>query len=155
MSKSQAQVIPVDRKITRQSPVSRARMVNEVLLQPWFLPLRIACDIHAMVPPDFWNKMRYYFEDYGCMICKAESGYHSNGMCKRCSQRIRKQVSASVARRSETSRPRLDLAMFRQERIAKKLLNKFSLLADTPQKRPMLIPARYNPVYEALVARYE
>ena len=155
MSKTRAHAIPVDRKANSQSTVSHARIVNEVLLQPWFLSLRIACDIYALVPPDFWNKMRYYFEDYGCMICKAESGYHSNGMCKRCSQKIRKKVAASVARRSETSRPRLDLAMFRQERIAKKLLKKFSVCADTSQKRPMLIPARYNPVYEALVARYE
>lgn len=134
---------------------SHGRIVNKVLLQPWFLPLRIACDIHAMVPPDFWNKMRYYFEDYGCVICEAESGYHSNGMCKSCYDKTRKRLAACVARRSEISRPRLDLAMFRQERIAKKLLTKFLARADTSQKRPILIPARYNPVYEALVARYE
>jgi hypothetical protein len=130
-------------------------MVNELLLQPWFLPQRIACAIHAMVPPDFWNKMRYYFEDYGCMICKAETGHHSNGMCKRCSRQVRRKVAASAARRSETSRPRLDLAMFRQERIARKLLDKFSASANTSQRRPVGIPPQYNPVYEALIARLE
>jgi len=132
-----------------------ARIVNKVLLQPWFLPLRIAYDIHGMVPSDFWNKMRYYFEDYGCMICEAESGYHSNGMCQSCYDKIRKKLMACVARRSEISRPRLDLAMFRQEKIAKKLLKKFSVRADTSPKRIMGIPAAYNPVYEALVARME
>jgi hypothetical protein len=45
--------------------------------------------------------------------------------------------------------------MFRQEKIAKKLLKKFSVRADTSPKRIMGMPAAYNPVYEALVARME
>lgn len=149
--------ISATRVVRNDSPLKRshARIVNKVLLQPWFLPLRIAYDIHGMVPPDFWNKMRYYFEDYGCMICEAESGYHSNGMCKSCYDKIRKKLTACVARRSEISRPRLDLAMFRQEKIAKKLLKKFSVCADLSPKSVMGIPATYNPVYEALVARME
>jgi hypothetical protein len=149
--------IRLGRPPSSRSKMSHARIVNRVLLQPWFLPQRIAFAIHSMVPPEFWNKMRYYFDDYGCMVCKAETGYHSNGMCKRCSEVVRKKLAASLGRRTERRvEPRLDLALFRQEKAAKKLLKQFSVRGPgSSQKRSIEIPARNNPVYEALVARLE
>jgi hypothetical protein len=154
MAKSRTRLIRANRSINEDAKMSHARVVNEVLLQPWFLPQKAAFAIHGLVPTDFRKKMGYYFEDYGCMICKVESGYHSNGMCVRCCQLVRKRLAHSVARRSESGRrPRLDLAMFRQERIAKKLLSKFSDRAHTSQRRSVELPAKYNPVYAALAAR--
>ena len=154
MAKSHTRLIQANRSINEDAKMSRARVVNEVLLQPWFLPQKAAFAILGLVPTDFRKKMRYYFEDYGCMICKVESEYHSNGMCIRCCHLVRKRLEHSVARRSESGRrPRLDLAMFRQERIAKKLLTKFSERAHTPRRRSAELPAKYNPVYAALAAR--
>ena len=154
MAKSQTRLIQAKGSINKDAKMSHARVVNEVLLQPWFLPQKAAFAILGLVPIDFRKKMGYYFEDYGCMICKVESGHHSNGMCVRCCQLVRQRLAHSVARRSESGRrPRLDLAMFRQERIAKKLLTKFSERAHTPRRRSAELPAKYNPVYAALAAR--
>lgn len=131
-------------------------VAEKVLFQPWFLPKRIAFAIHGLVPKQFYRKMRYFFEDYGCMICGTESDYHSNGMCRLCHERIRKKMMLSVKRRSKSNpRQRLDLLLFRQEKLARKLLMNF------PQKRTGHLKARRtepehsNPVYEALSARWE
>jgi hypothetical protein len=154
MAKSHTKLIQANRTTNEDAKMSHACVVNEVLLQPWFLPQKAAFAILGLVPIDFRKKMGYYFEDYGCIICKVESGHHSNGMCVRCCQLVRERLAHSVARRSESGRrPRLDLAMFRQERIAKKLLTKFSERAHTPRRRSAELPAKYNPVYAALAAR--
>ena len=127
---------------------------EKVLFQPWFLPQRITFAIHAMVPRDFWNKMRNFFDDYGCMICGAESEYHSNGMCLRCYAKIRKKLMQSVKRRlnSEPKRP-LALVLFRQQKLAKKLLGPYARRSRASSLgRYLDIPGRNNPVYEALGA---
>jgi hypothetical protein len=136
---------------------SHARIAEEVFLQPWFLPRRVAFAIHELVPPDFWNKMRYFFEDYGCMLCEKETGYHSNGMCEACHRKVRVRVANSVIRHSKGRvDPRLDIAMFRQQRLAKKLLHKFSLPPSVKaQRRRLDIYRRYNPIYEALSGHIE
>jgi hypothetical protein len=154
MAKSHTRPIQANRTTNEHAKMSHARVVNEVLLQPWFLPQKAAFAILGLVPTDFRKKLGYYFEDYGCMICKVESDYHSNGMCVRCCQLVRKRLAQSVARRSKSGRrPRLDLAMFRQERIAKQLLIKFSMRAHPSQRHSIELPLKYNPVYEALANR--
>ncbi|HXQ25790.1 MAG TPA: hypothetical protein VN822_05215 [Candidatus Acidoferrales bacterium] len=133
---------------------SYSSTAEKVLLQPWFLPQRIAFAIHAMVPRDFWNKMRNFFDDYGCMICGKESGYHSNGMCKSCHDKIRKKLVQSVKRRLKSEpKQRLDLVLFRQEKLAKKLLGRYFRRSRASSRRRRIdIPRQNNPVYEALGA---
>jgi len=129
-------------------------VAEKILFQPWFLPQRITFAIHGMVPRDFWNKMRNFFDDYGCMICGAESEYHSNGMCRRCYTKVRMKLIRSVKRRlkSEPNRS-FALALFRQEKLAKKLLEPYVLRSRASSKgRHIDIPGRNNPVYEALGA---
>ncbi len=127
-----------------------------VLFQPWFLPRHVAVTIHGLVPKHFWNKMRYFFDDYGCMICGTESGYHSNGMCRICQARIRKKMMLSVKRRSRSDpHHRLDLVLFRQEKLARNLLGRFSHRRKRNPKARRTEPERGNPVYDALSARLE
>lgn len=143
------------RTMASQSLIRHSAVVDKILLQPWFLPQRIAFAIHALVPPDYWYKMRYFFDDYGCLICGRESNYHSNGMCKSCYDKVRKKLIASLKRRWG-SRPnrRLDLVLLRQEKLAKKLLKRFARPQPLgPRRYNLTIPPRSNPVYEALIAR--
>ena len=127
-----------------------------VLFQPWFLPQHTAFAIHGLVPKHFWNKMRYFFDDYGCMICGSESRYHSNGMCRICYARIRKKMMLSVKRRLRSDpHYRLDLVLFRQAKLAKKLLAGFSHGRNRHAKARRIEVERSNPVYEALSPRLE
>jgi hypothetical protein len=149
--------------VTNQRNKFGERLVNPdsslaetVLFQPWFLPQHIAFTIRGLVPKHFWNKMRYFFDDYGCMICGTELRYHSNGMCRICYARIRKKMMLSVKRRSRSdSHHRLDLVLFRQTKLARKLLAGFSHGRKRHPKARRTEPERSNPVYEALSARLE
>src|ERR1700722_1280926 len=112
--------------------------------------------IHRLVPKDFWLKMRYVFDDYGCLICGAESGYHSNGLCHQCYDRTRKKVLFSTRRHAGRKRKgRLDLELFRQQKLARNLLSRYaSQGAISPKPRSVQV-AQNNPVYEALAAKLE
>jgi hypothetical protein len=130
---------------------------HKVLLQPWFLPKRVTFAIHSLVPPGFWNKMRNFFDDYGCIICGKESGYHSNGMCKNCFDETREKLARSVKRHlGPPRRRRIDLELFRQQKLARKLLGEFCHRNRASKKKhPTGEPTPVNPVYEALSSRPE
>jgi DNA-directed RNA polymerase subunit RPC12/RpoP len=134
----------------------RGSIADDVLFQPWFLPQRVAVSIHGLIPVDFRKKMRHFFDDYGCMICGTEVEYHSNGMCQSCHHRTHKRLLLSVKRHAQRGeRRRLDLELFSQEKLAKKLLARFVLEGAATSKKPRLEPLRHsNPVYEALASRF-
>jgi hypothetical protein len=157
MAKNRTKVLEMNRNQSRAQTVSHREIMGRILLQPWFLPKRIAFAIHGMVPPDFWNKMRYFFDDYGCMVCGKGGRYHSNGMCHRCHQNIYVKLKASLVRRLKVRRDnRLAERLFRQEKLAKRLLGKFARPRRSKSSRGRIgLPRQYNPVYEALCARYE
>jgi len=131
---------------------SYSSIVEKVLLQPWFLSPRVAFAIHGLVPPDYWKKWRNFFEDYGCVICGRESQYHADGMCVGCFHRTRWKLAQSVKRRLKSGgRPSLGLELFRQEKLAKKLLRKYRHMGHASSHKPgSYIICRTNPVYEAL-----
>jgi hypothetical protein len=135
---------------------THATLAETVLLQPWFLPQRVAFAMHSLVPVAFWRKMRNVFDDYGCLICGAEANYHSNGMCTACYRRTRKKVLRSARRHATQSNDaRLDLELFRQQNLARKLLSRFVLDdAERPKSKRIGI-VQHNPVYEALAAKLE
>jgi hypothetical protein len=143
--------------MAKQRGSSYFSIAQKVLLQPWFLPKRVACAIHALVPPDFYNKMRYCFDDYGCIVCEKESNYFSNGMCKPCFDRTKRKLVQSVKRRLKSNPAgRLDIALFRQERLAKKLLGRFAGSHRRPSRKSRIdISPETNPIYELLGARPE
>ena len=140
--------------MTKRNSKSYTTVAEKVLFQPWFLPRRVAYAVHAIVPRDFWRKMRYFFEDYGCMICGKESEYHSNGMCATCADRTRRKLAQSVKRRvKDASKLPLDLELFRQQKLARKLLEEFRLPSERIEQGCFVTGSLANPVYEALCTR--
>lgn len=135
----------------------RASSIDDVLLQPWFLPRRTADAIRGIVTASFYRKMHYYFDDYGCMLCGKESEYCSNGMCRDCYKRVLFRLKHSLMRRRERKpRMRLDLILFRQQKLAKTLLKGLAPVQKVPRERLTLKAYRtLNPVYEAFSAHHE
>ncbi len=79
---------------------ARSRSTDEVFLQPWFLDPEHAAAIRSVVPDHFVHKMRFYFEDWGCLVCGSRKRrYGSNGMCHICITRILKRLVGSMKRR--------------------------------------------------------
>lgn len=154
MSKLRTKAKKSNAGIHRTSSATHCASANDVLLQPWFLPKRIADAIRGMVPHSYRSRMRYYFEDYGCMICGCESLYHSNGMCLPCFKRVLSRIKKSFARRTRSNiQPRLDLVLFRQQKLAKSLLQDLTPENKAPAQRQTLqMYRRMNPVYEAFSA---
>jgi hypothetical protein len=73
---------------------------DELFLQPWFLPKPTYLTLRRLLPSSQLAKMRYYFEDYGCLKCGGRNGlYASNGMCNGCSIIVRSRVVLCLARR--------------------------------------------------------
>ena len=73
---------------------------DELFLQPWFVSKPLSLKLRALLPASQLLKMRYYFEDYGCLRCGARGKmYASNGMCKACSIVVRARVVLSLTRR--------------------------------------------------------
>ena len=144
-------------RVPNRSRGSRLSACNELLFQPWFLPKRITYKIHGLMPPQYWKKMRYYFEDWGCIVCGFEGLYHSNGMCVRCYVKTSRRLSQSIRRHCKSAGPnqRLDLELFRQEKLAKNLLADFRN-SNAPRGRRMIDPSRTcNPVYETFLRHHE
>jgi hypothetical protein len=126
---------------------------DELVFQPWFLPRQSRLAINALIPPGYRNKMRAYFDDYGCMICGGVNVvYDANGMCIPCFQTIGRRLRQSVRRRM-TGKPddRADLFMLRRANLAKKLLGRFSPNWRARSLRHRLdTPLLNNPIDEAL-----
>ena len=74
----------------------------EDALQPWFLPRALSRKIRSMVPNDYWRKMRYYFDDYGCLKCERKSvPYGLNGLCRVCYKLILHRIAFALASRAK------------------------------------------------------
>lgn len=126
---------------------------GELVFQPWFLPRQSRLAINSLIPPGYRNKMRGYFEDYGCMVCGAEHvGYDANGMCRPCHQTIVRRLKGSVRRRM-AGKPydRADQFMLRRAKLAKKLLGRFSPnLRGRSLRHPLDKALSNNPIDDAL-----
>ena len=73
---------------------------DEIFLQPWFIPRETYRTLRTLLPSVTLLKMRYYFQDYGCIRCgQTEVLYGSNGFCERCSVMIRGRVIRAMQRR--------------------------------------------------------
>jgi hypothetical protein len=75
-------------------------LLDDVFLQPWFLDNRTARSIRRLIPELFFHKMRFYFEDWGCLMCEDKNSAHfSNGMCRACVNRIRQRLLGCLKKR--------------------------------------------------------
>ena len=73
---------------------------DEIFLQPWFVPKAVYAAIRRLLPGIHHAKMRYYFDDYGCLRCgEKRCLYGSNGLCERCTVRVRCRVVQSLRKR--------------------------------------------------------
>jgi hypothetical protein len=73
---------------------------DELFLQPWFLSEAQYLAVRRILPPSQMLKMRYYFDDYGCLKCgKLNTLYGSNGLCRNCSIVVRARVVLALKRR--------------------------------------------------------
>lgn len=73
---------------------------DEMFLQPWFIPRETYATLRTLLPSVTLLKMRYYFQDYGCIRCgRFEVLYGSNGFCERCSGLIRARTIRAMQRR--------------------------------------------------------
>jgi hypothetical protein len=82
---------------------------DELFLQPWFVSQSLSHTLRRLLPSSQLLKMRYYFEDYGCLRCGGRNKlYASNGMCKECSIVIRARVVLSLKRRFRKTGVRLE-----------------------------------------------
>jgi hypothetical protein len=99
-------------------------ILSDVFLQPWFLPLRTALAVRDMLPTVHRHKMRFYFEDYGCLKCgKKQVRYGSNAMCKLCVQSVKLKMLFAIKRRWTASNPNAEAPRtFKRAAEARKLL---------------------------------
>jgi hypothetical protein len=104
-------------------------LLDEIFLQPWFLSLDTAFEIKRILPPEHRYKMRFYFDDYGCLKCgKRNVQYGANALCKLCSQRIKLRFFFAIKRRwtalSPENLPRTFQRMADAQRLLKDLVIK-------------------------------
>jgi hypothetical protein len=97
-SKNVTIVVTIPPDTASASPSSREQ--DDVCLQPWFLPKPVALEIRKILPSIHLAKMRYYFDDYGCLRCQKRGVlYGSNGFCESCCKIVRDRVSRSLEKR--------------------------------------------------------
>ena len=103
------------------------RLLDDIFLQPWFLPRENAFAIRRIIPPGHRHKMKFYFNDYGCMRCKKNNvTYGSNALCKVCMQQVKLKWFFAIKRRwtaaSPENLPRTFTRMADAQRMLKDLL---------------------------------
>jgi hypothetical protein len=135
----------------RSSDRSARFNIHELAFQPWFLPRASRLAINGLIPPSYRNKMRAYFDDYGCMACGKFDQYDSNGMCLPCRHLVTRRLKTCVRRRliglqGET----IDLVIQRRKALASKLLGRFAHPWSKMPLRHRISVSSRNPVDEAL-----
>jgi hypothetical protein len=92
---------PSKRGAPRSSQV-RKEIMWEVALQPWFLPKPLSWKIRRMLPHEYRRKMRYYFDDFGCLKCGRKSvRYGVNGFCRVCCELVVARMAFALGRRQK------------------------------------------------------
>lgn len=88
------------RKRSRGQSQALAILHDEVFMQPWFVPKAIYLAIRRLLPNIHLMKMRYYFDDYGCLRCgKSDVLYAAAGLCRACNVIVRSRIMASLKKR--------------------------------------------------------
>src|SRR5580658_2818299 len=47
------------------------QLLDEIFVQPWFVDRRTAAAIRHLIPDHVFRKMRLYFDDWGCLVCRS------------------------------------------------------------------------------------
>jgi hypothetical protein len=85
-----------------RSALARREEVWEVALQPWFLPKPLCWQIRSLLPHEYRRKMRYYFDDFGCIKCgRKDCRYGFNGFCRVCVELVVNRMAFAMGRRQK------------------------------------------------------
>jgi hypothetical protein len=131
----------VSRKAVGLKKRSSKSALNMVILQPWFLPRNTCNEILRLLPPEWKRRMRYYYDDYGCMRCDRKDVPHQGcGLCEKCSGTVARRLRFSVKRHFKKvaeakpfARPR---ELQTRVRLAQKLLSGISKNRPTSKSSP-------------------
>lgn len=129
------------RKTRGSKPPAANKGCEDVLLGPWFLGKKVFGSIRHLLPHDYWRRMSYFFEDYGCLRCgRKDLHYGANGMCHECFCWVKYRVAQSMRKRKEEppeiqQEPKEKLYAFRRKKAN-------ALLAGLVPRRPGLQRAR-------------
>jgi len=136
--------------LNRRSPARKAPGLacDELMLQPWFLTSRVQRRITGLVPPSYRQKMRDFYDDYGCMICGGSDGNHyANGMCIVCNGSVRRRLSASAMRRLSATVPRrLDMKLVSKAKLATRMLTEFRSKSVSGARNRSALASLQNPI---------
>jgi len=93
--------------------------------------------IRELLPAHHHLKMRFYFEDYGCLKCgKKRVLYGSNAMCTACVQSVKLKMLFAVKRRWRTNQPTEPVPRtFKSATQARRLLADLALTSRRSHKR--------------------
>jgi len=73
---------------------------DTVFLLPWYLPKETYLAVRRILPNIHIAKMRYYFDDYGCIRCERRDVlYRTNGLCEQCNAIVRWRLTHCLKRR--------------------------------------------------------
>jgi hypothetical protein len=117
----------ISRMIRRSPTPSTKRLISDAFLEPWFLDLETARSVQRIIPPKYSRRMRWFFDDFGCIRCKGkESGYGGNGFCVNCRYTIVSGIVRSIRKRSkslnEKTPPAFSRSSLRRIEVAERLL---------------------------------
>jgi hypothetical protein len=124
-----------------------ATLLEDVFLQPWYLPRESAILLRDLLPPEHKHKMRFYFEDYGCLRCgKKGVRYGSNAMCKICVQQVKLRFLLAIKRRwtgiAHQHEPRSFKRMADAQQMLKDLVSHHRLARQAELRRKWMTPSR-------------
>ena len=129
------------------TPIAETRSVShatpsteEIVLHPWFLDRKTCCAIKRLIPSAYFSKMRYYFEDYGCLRCGSKTKpYGSDGMCNSCHSNTFDRIVKAVSRHTGTYAADAPLkAIAARRKNAAKLLKRFYDATKAERAQPRL-----------------
>ena len=75
-------------------------MDDQVFMLPWYLPKETYLAVRSILPNIHIAKMRYYFDDYGCIRCERRDVlYKANGLCEECNVVVRWRLAHCLKKR--------------------------------------------------------
>ena len=110
------------------------KLLNDIFLQPWFVPRKTALAIRRILPRQYWHKMRFYFEEYGCVKCGKKKGrYNANGLCWPCGRLLKWRMSVVLKHRWKNLRVEDEAPSVMRILTAKQMLE--DLIREKPTHR--------------------
>jgi hypothetical protein len=133
----------------RQNP-GRSEL-HVAIMQPWFLPRQTWKQVLRLLPPAWKRKMRYCFDDYGCIRCDKKDVQHGGcGMCRDCFARVTRRLKSTLRRHSKEilgpEKSSYAVEFQRRAKLAQRLLKGMSVSAPiSPEPGPQRRLGHQNP----------